>query len=148
MLLAVTPALAQTTFQPTDKTEAILTQERLFWANYITGNIVGLSQQLLPEFTNVEQYIWNRKQVLDFFRAFTSRCSLAPVTLLDPKVQFIAPDTASVVYHATETPSCNGRTLHGGDVNVATVWLLRPSADGQPRWGMHLHTEYAIPPKP
>jgi hypothetical protein len=29
-----------------------------------------------------------------------------------------------------------------GDTNISTVWLWR---DG--RWQMHLHTEYAIPPK-
>ncbi len=29
----------------------------------------------------------------------------------------------------------------GGNVNISTVWLLRPAADGTPCWQMHLHTE-------
>lgn len=148
LLALVTPALAQAPSQPLDKTQTILEQERLFWANYTTGNVVGLNQQLLPEFTSVEQMIWSREQVLSFVKVFTTKCSLAPVKILDPHVDFIAPDTATLVYHATESPTCNGHTL-SGDTNITTVWLLRPGFDGKPRWQMHLHTEYAVPaPEP
>jgi hypothetical protein len=53
----------------------------------------------------------------------------------------MAPDIATIVYHATETPTCGGRSM-SGDTNISTVWLRH---DGV--WQMHLHTEYAVPPK-
>jgi hypothetical protein len=95
----------------------------------------------LPDFTNVEQEIWNRDQVLAFVKQFHEQCTLAPVKILDPHVTFITPDIATLVYHAMETPTCGTQTM-SGDTNISTVWLRR---DG--RWQMHLHTEYAIPPK-
>ena len=34
---------------------------------------------------------------------------LAPVKILDPRVKLLGPDTATLVYHATETPTCGTR---------------------------------------
>ena len=119
----------------------IIAGEKAFWSAYVSGDTGALSKLLLPEFTNVEQVIWNRGQVLGFVKNFTAHCSLAPVTVSDPHVAFISPDLATVVYHATESPTCGGRTM-SGQTNISTVWLRR---DG--RWQMHLHTEYAIPPQ-
>jgi hypothetical protein len=59
----------------------------------------------------------------------------------NPHVIFLTPGIATIVYHAIESPNCRGRSM-SGDTNISTVWLWR---DG--RWQMHLHTEYAIPPK-
>lgn len=128
-------ALAQTTPSP----EVIISQENVFWKAYVEGNTENLSKLLLPDFTSVEQEIWNRDQVLTFVREFHSRCTLAPVTILDPHVKFLTPDIATLVYHATETPTCGSRTL-SGDTNISTVWVRRDN-----RWQMQLHTEYAIP---
>ena len=137
LLLSTVPALAQTA----DTTGAIIAQENAFWKAYVDGNSADLSKLLLPDFTNVEEQIWNRDQVLTFVRQFHEHCTLAPVKILDPHLIFLTPDIATLVYHATETPTCGTRTL-SGETNISTVWLRR---DG--RRQMHLHTEYAIPPK-
>ena len=139
LALAATPAVAQLPVKPLN--DLIVQQEQDFWTSYTSGNTAGLSRLLLPDFTNVEQEIWNRTQVLDFVKGFFTQCSLAPVKILDPKVTILSGDTATIVYHATETPTCGGHSM-SGDTNISTVWLLR---DG--RWQMFLHTEYAIPPK-
>ncbi len=127
--------------QTTNTPETIIAQESAFWKAYADANTVDLSKLLLPEFTNVEQEIWNRDQVLAFVKEFHQHCTLAPVKLLDPRVTFLTSDIATLVYHATETPTCGTHTI-SGDTNISTVWLRR---DGH--WQMQLHTEYAIPPK-
>jgi hypothetical protein len=137
LLLSSIPALAQ----PTTKVDEIITQENAFWKAYVDGNTTDLTKLLLPDFTSVEQYIWNRDQVLNFVTKFHSMCTLAPVTVDDPHVSYITPDIATIVYRATETPTCGTHTM-AGETNISTVWLRR---DG--RWQMHLHTEYLVPPK-
>jgi hypothetical protein len=137
LLLASIPTLAQST----PKTADIITQENAFWKSYIEGNTTDLAKLLLPDFTSVEQYIWTGDQVIAFVKKFHAACTLAPVTITDPHVSFITPDIATIVYHATETPTCGARTM-SGQTNISTVWLRR---DG--RWQMHLHTEYAVPPQ-
>jgi len=137
LIFTAMPLLTQTT----DKPDMIITQENAFWKAYVDGNTEDLSKLLLPDFTSVEQEIWNRDQVLTFVEKFHQHCTLAPVKLLDPRVTFLTSDIATVVYHATETPTCGTRTL-SGDTNISSVWLRR---DG--RWQLHLHTEYAVPPK-
>ena len=136
LLLSAFPAVAQSS-----NSDQIITQEKAFWRAYETANTTDLAKLLLPDFTNVEQYIWNRDQVITFVKQFHAQCTLAPVTITDPHVSFITPDIATIVYHATETPTCGTRTM-SGETNISTVWLRR---DG--RWQMHLHTEYAVAPK-
>ncbi len=126
--------------QTTTNQDEIISQENLFWTNYSGGKITELSTQLAPDFTNVEQRIWNREQLLSFVKVFFAKCTLEPVKLVNPRVSFITPDIATIVYQATESPTCNGGTMTG-DVNVSTVWVRR---DGH--WLMHLHTEYALRP--
>src|SRR6266481_369360 len=137
LIFTAMPLLTQTT----DKPDMIITQENAFWKAYVDGNTEDLSKLLLPDFTSVEQEIWNRDQVLTFVEKFHQHCTLAPVKLLDPRVTFLTSDIVFVVSHATETPTCGTRTL-SGDTNISSVWLRR---DG--RWQLHLHTEYAVPPK-
>jgi hypothetical protein len=139
-LLAAVPTfrtVAQTASNPAE----IIASENAFWKAYVDANAADLSKLLLPDFTNVEEQIWNRAEVIDFVQKFHAQCTLAPVVVSSPRVNFITPDIATVVYHAIETPTCGGRSM-SGDTNISTVWLRR---DG--RWQMHLHTEYAIPPK-
>jgi len=124
-----------------DTPETILSQENAFWKAYADGNAESLSKLFLADFTNVEQEIWNRDQVLAFVKSFHESCTLAPVKILEPHVKFLTSDIATVVYHATETPTCGSRTL-SGETNISTVWVRRDQ-----RWQMQLHTEYAIPPK-
>jgi len=135
-LLAV-PMLAQTASTP----GAIIAQENAFWKAYADGNAADLSKLLLPDFVNVEAELWSRDQVLTFIKKFHDHCTLAPVKLVDPHVVFLTPEIATLVYHATETPTCGGRAL-SGETNISTVWLRREG-----RWQMHLHTEYAVPPR-
>jgi hypothetical protein len=135
-LLSSLPVIAQS-----NKPDEIITQEKAFWKAYEEANTADLTNLLTPDFTNVEEQIWNRDHVLAFVKQFHAMCKLAPVTITDPHVSFITPDIATIVYHATETPTCGGRTL-SGETNISTVWLRREG-----RWQMHLHTEYAIPPK-
>src|SRR3984885_5377124 len=136
LLLSSLPILAQS-----NKPDEIITQEKAFWKAYEEANTADLTQLLTPDFTNVEEQIWNRDQVLTFVKQFHAMCKLAPVTITDPHVSFITPDIATIVYHATETPTCGTRTL-SGETNISTVWLPR---DGP--WQMPLHTEYAITPQ-
>jgi len=137
LVLVATPLFGQMTYSP----EAIIAQESAFWKAYSDGNARDLSTLLLPDFINVEAQIWNRDQVLDFLKRFHKRCTLAPIRLVDPKVIFLTPDIATLVYHATETPLCDTVTL-SEETNISTVWVRR---DG--RWQMHIHTEYAVSPK-
>jgi hypothetical protein len=137
LLLGSITAFSQSSAKP----DEIINQENAFWKAYIDANTADLTKFLLPDFTSVEQYIWNRDQVITFVTRFHAACTLAPVTIIDPHVSFITPDIATIVYHATETPTCGTRTM-SGETNISTVWLRR---DG--RWQMHLHTEYALPPK-
>jgi hypothetical protein len=137
LILTTSNLFTQTTNNP----EAIITQETAFWKAYVSANTAELSQLLSSDFTSVEQEIWNRDQVLTFVKMFHEHCTLAPVKLMDPRVTFLTSDIATVVYHATESPTCGTRTL-SGDTNISSVWLRR---DG--RWQLHLHTEYAVPPQ-
>ena len=133
--------LSATAFsQTTAASQDVITQESNFWANYTTGDTVALATQLSPDFTSVEQKIWNRDQVLSFVRLFFSKCTMAPVKLVDPRVTFLTPEIATIIYQATESPTCNGGTM-SGDVNVTTVWHRRNG-----HWQMDLHTEYALQP--
>jgi len=126
--------------QNANTTGAIIAQENAFWKAYSDGNADDLSKLLLPDFENVEAEIWSRDQVLSFVKKFHEHCALAPVKLVDPHVVFTT-DIATIVYHATETPTCGARVM-SGETNISTVWLRRAG-----RWQMHLHTEYAVPPK-
>ena len=138
ILLALTAAAGA---QPPAGASEIIAQENNFWRAYVAGNTADLSKVLLPDFTSIETEIWDRDQVLGFVKQFHAQCSLAPVTIASPRVSFLTPDIATIVYHATEIPTCGTHTL-SGETNISTVWIKR---DG--RWQMHLHTEYAIPPK-
>ena len=137
MVWIVMPAYAQ----GSDATGTILAQENAFWKAYVAGDAASLSNLLLPNFMNVEEQRMNRSQVLTFVRRFHERCTLAPVEILTPKVTFLSSDIATLVYHATESPTCGERTL-SGDTNITTVWVRR---DG--RWQMHLHTELPTTPR-
>jgi hypothetical protein len=137
VLLMAVPLIAQTA----DTSDAIVAHENAFWKAYVDANSADLSKLLLPNFTNVEEQIWNRDQVLTFLKQFHEHCTLAPVKILDSHIIFLTPDIATLVYHATETPTCGTRTM-SGETNISTVWIRR---DG--RWQMQLHTEYAIPSK-
>ncbi len=138
LLLAAVPAIAQTPSKPAE----IIAQEGAFWKAYAAGNTSDLAPLLMADFTSVEETIQSRDQVLSFVKTFHEHCTLAPVAIADPHVSFLTPEIATIVYHAVESPSCGGRTF-SGETNISTVWLKR---DG--RWQMHLHTEYAVPPKP
>ena len=113
LLFLAVPLLAQTA-----STDGIISQENAFWKAYRDGNTTDLSKLLLPDFVNVEAEIWNRDQVLSFIGKFHERCTLAPVKLVDPHVIFLTPDIATLVYHATETPTCSTRTL-SGETNIS-----------------------------
>ncbi|WP_377819980.1 nuclear transport factor 2 family protein [Acidicapsa dinghuensis] len=137
LLFSTLPVLAQNI----DTADVIVAQENAFWKAYTAGNITDLGTLLQPGFTNVEQEIWTRDQVLTFVQQFHKQCSLAPVILVDPHVSFLTPDIATIIYHANEAATCGARTM-SGDTNISTVWVRR---DGH--WQMHLHSEYAIPAK-
>lgn len=137
LLLTAASLFAQTATTP----DAVIAQENAFWKAYTDGDTADLTKLLLPDFISVEEQIWNRDQVLTFVKQFHAQCTLAPVKLLDPHVAFLSPDIATLVYHATESPTCGTHT-ESGDTNVSTVWVYREG-----RWQMHLHTEYAVPPK-
>ncbi|HET6934993.1 MAG TPA: nuclear transport factor 2 family protein [Candidatus Angelobacter sp.] len=140
LLFTSSLVLAQTS-NPQEPSGVIIAQENAFWTAYVQGNTADLSSLLLPDFTSVEQEIWNRDQVLGFVKMFHANCTLAPVKILNPHVKFLTGDIAMLVYHAIETPTCGTRTM-SGDTNISSVWVRR---DGQ--WKLQLHTEYAIPGK-
>lgn len=119
--------------------DEIIAQENAYHESYRNGDTAALGTLMLPDFTDVEQMIWNREEVLSFVKKFHEHCSLAPVKIVDPRVTFLSSNIASIVYHATETPTCGTRTM-SGETNISTVWVRR---DG--RWKMYLHTEYALP---
>lgn len=121
--------------------DVIIAQENAFWKAYTAGNVTDLAILLEPGFTNVEQAIWTRAEVLTFVQQFHKQCSLAPVALVDPHVSFLTPDIATIVYHANEAATCGNRRM-SGDTNISTVWVRRNG-----HWQMNLHSEYTIPEK-
>jgi hypothetical protein len=143
LLLCVIPTFAQNKPHLSSETatisDEIITQENAYHESYRNGDTAALEMLMLPDFTNVEQMIWNREHVLNFVKKFHAQCSLAPVKIADPIVSFLSPDIARIVYHATETPTCGARTM-SGETNISTVWVRK---DG--RWKMYLHTEYTLP---
>lgn len=144
-LLSFAPAMLAQSNPSAASTADILAAERLFWTNYTSGNTAGLAKQFAPDFRNVEQETWDAQQVLHFVSAFTKQCTLAPVTLREPRVVFLTPTIATLTYRAIESPSCQGKTM-SGDTNISTVWVLVAGGPAG-QWKMHLHTEYAIPPQ-
>jgi len=146
LLCLASPVLAQTTNTPSDQSADILAAENSFWTAYTKGDTAALDKLFTPDFTNVEQYLWDRQQVLDFVQQFFAKCSLAPVKILDPYVTLLSPTIATLVYHATESPTCGARTM-SGNTNISTVWVLTPATASDPaHWQMHLHMEFAVLP--
>jgi uncharacterized protein (TIGR02246 family) len=137
LVAAAMPAYAQSAGTP----NPIIVQENAFWKAYVEADTTSLSKLFSPDFINVEEQLMSRSQVLAFVRAFHEHCTLAAVEIINPKVTFLSPDIATLVYHATESPTCGKRTM-SGDTNITTVWVRR---NGQ--WQMHLHTEYATAPR-
>lgn len=137
LLIATAPIALTLSIQAQSKPADILNAETKFWLAYVAGDSAALTRQFAPDFLNIEQQIQTGPQVADFAQTFHSQCSLAPVKILDPRITFPSPTIATIVYHATETVTCAGKTM-GGNTNITTVWVLQ---DGQ--WRMHLHTEYA-----
>ena len=137
MVCMATPLIAQSADVP----DTIIAQDNAFWKAYVANDSAFLSTLLSADFINVEEQRWNREQVIKFLQMFHSRCTLAPVEILSPSVTFLSPDVATLVYHATESPTCGKQSI-SGDTNITTVWVRR---DG--RWQMHLHTEATTTPK-
>jgi len=137
MLLMLSSAKGQNSQTPSD----VIGKEAEFWRLYADGDVDGLRSLLSKDFLSVEEHISTGDEFLGFLTEFHQHCRLAPVKLLDPHVVFLSADIATLVYRTTETPTCGTHTM-SGDTNITTVWVRR---DG--RWQMHLHTEYAVPPK-
>jgi Domain of unknown function (DUF4440) len=133
------PMFGQTTTPGNN--DVIIAQEAAFWKAYVAANTEDLSKLFAPDFVNVEEQVMNAPQVLRFVSRFHERCTLAPVSILNPRVTLLSSDVATVVYHAIETPTCGSQTM-SGDTNISTVWVRRGD-----RWQMHLHTEYATAPR-
>jgi hypothetical protein len=141
-LLALSLLLASVSLsaQNTNNPEMIIAQENAFWKAYVDGNSADLEKLLPQDFTNVEQNIWNRDQVLAFVKGFRERCRLAPVRILEPQVRFLTADIATLVYHAIETPTCGTHTM-SSDTKISSVWVRRSG-----NWQLHLHSEFAVIP--
>lgn len=137
LLVSSLPLFAQTA----NTSDAVIAQENAFWKSYIEANTLNLSQILSSDFVNIEEQLMNRDQTLAFVRQFHEQCTLAPVKLTEPRVTFLSPDIATLVYRVTETPTCGAHTM-SGETNVSTVWIRREG-----RWQMHIHTEHAVPSK-
>lgn len=138
LLFPSVPLSTQNTRDP----KTIISQENAFWKAYVDGDIAGLGKLLPEDFTNVEQNIWNRDQVVTFVKRFHEHCTLAPVKILEPQVRFLTADIATLVYHAIETPACGSHTM-SGDTKISSVWVRRNGA-----WQLHLHSEFAVLPCP
>ena len=137
--LSSLPVLCQT---PTVRNaDAIIAQEGAFWKAYVAADTEALSKLFAPDFVNVEEQLMDATQVARFVRRFHERCTLAPVSILNPRVTILTSGVATVVYHAVETPTCGTQTM-SGDTNITTVWVRHGD-----RWQMHLHTEYATAPR-
>jgi hypothetical protein len=143
-LLALTLLLTSVSLssQRTNNPEMIIAQENAFWKAYVDGNTVDLGNLLQPDFTNVEQNIWSRNEVLSFVKQFHEHCTLAAVKIIEPHVTFLSADIATLVYHAIETPTCGTHTI-SGDTKISSVWVRRNG-----NWQLHLHSEFAVIPCP
>jgi len=129
LLLSSLPAISQAGSKP----DLIVAQENAFWKAYAAGNATDLAPLLRADFTNVEQEIWTRDQVLTFVTQFHKQCSLAPVVLADPHVSFLSPDIATVVYHAIESATCGAQTMSGDSVCITAPGTVIGSSRKMPR---------------
>ena len=117
-LLAISlPGLAQTTNTP----ETVIAQESAFWKAWLTRTLPGFEAASARVYRCRTGDV-DRDQVVSFVKQFHEHCTLAPVQLLDSHVTFLTPDIATLVYLATETPTCGNRTM-SGDTNISSVWV-------------------------
>jgi hypothetical protein len=137
LFLAALPVFAQTADTP----DAIIAQENAYWKSFVDGNSAELSALLLPDFVSVAEDIVNRDQQLTHLKRFHEHCTLTPVKLVDPRVTFLTPNIATLVYHATVTSTCGAHTVSANS-NNSSVWLRRDR-----RWQLHLQTFSDIAPR-
>ena len=138
LCLACLPAAAQTGSPAPAESDAavVLTVEKAYQKFYVSGNLPELEKLMSPDYLDIEQEIMDRAQVLALRRKLASLgCKALPIKMQDPKVVFLAPDIATIVYHAMETATCAGHSV-SGETKISTVWVRR---DGH--WLMHIHTE-------
>ena len=110
--------------------------ENTYQKFYVSGNMAELEKLMSPDYLDIEQEIMNRAQVLAFRKKLGSMgCKALPIRMQDPKVVFLSPDIATIVYHALETATCAGHSV-SGETKISTVWVRTEG-----RWQMHIHTE-------
>jgi uncharacterized protein (TIGR02246 family) len=137
LFLAALPVFAQTADTP----DAIIAQENAYWKSFANGDASELSKLLLPDFVSVDSELGNRDEILAHQKLFHEHCTLTPVKLVDPRVIFLTPDIATLVYHTTVTSTCGSHTVSANS-NNSSVWLRRDR-----RWQLHLQTFSDIAPR-
>jgi hypothetical protein len=139
--LAALPAFAQSRpaapAHSATRPGEIIAIEAAFQQFEVKGNIQELEKMMLPDFVQIEQEMMTRDQVLATVkRVQSSPCRVGPVKMIDPKVAFLSPEIATIVYRASQVGTC-GSSTYTLYANISTVWVRR---DG--RWQMEIHAEY------
>ncbi len=117
-------------------TDEILAMENVYIRTVKSGSTADMYKILSPDFKEVDRKIWSHDQALNFGVVLRQiGCGLSSFKIEDPKVTFLSPDIATIVYHATETISCRSRS-RSIDGDVTAVWVRQ---DGH--WRMQLRTE-------
>ncbi len=136
-LTSVAQSRADSSARPSPSANQIIAIEAAFQQFEVKGNIPELEKMMLPDFVQIEQEMMTRDQVIATVRrAQSSPCHIGPVKMIDPKVAFLSPEIATIVYRASQAATCSSSTftLYA---NISTVWVHR---DG--RWQMEIHAEY------
>jgi hypothetical protein len=118
--------------------DVIIAQEKAALAFAFNGEVSKFDKMIEPEFTDVSLKIWHREDILSFIARFhQAGCRMSYSKIVDPKLTFLSPTIATIVYHSVEAGACGTRNLKA-EGDVSTVWVLR---DGN--WQMHLRTKNA-----
>jgi hypothetical protein len=132
----------RTAAHPLTASDEIVAQENNFLKLMRSGNVAELRKIVPEDFVAVSQKIGHREEVLDLssnaqnlLRSYG--CSLPAFKIIEPKVTFLSPEIAMLVYQPQGDFSCIGE--HARIVGlVGSMWVRR---DG--RWQIQMRTVYA-----
>ncbi len=123
--------------QTSEDPKAIVTSEAAFQKFEAEQNIPELQKLALTDFVEADRSMMSRDDLFAMLRKVHALgCQIGPVKMIEPKVSFLAPEVATIVYHASQTGTCGEHSLTA-EAEISTVWIHR---DG--RWQAAVHTEF------
>jgi hypothetical protein len=130
---------------PLSPADEIIAQESNFSKLSLKGNETELKKIVPEDYVSVAGVITHREDLFAGVRKFQSLvksyesygCSLSQIKLIDPKVTFLSPEIAIIVYRPQIDAACYGE--HARVVGLAGSMWVRSNG----RWQLQMQTYYA-----